>query len=176
MKTPRDLITLATIALLFAVFSALPVVAQDEPTAGDVEVGDEEVATPRVDVDKILGEDDDVSAGRGYGYEAEGRRDPFRSLALVRSDSAADRGPRPDGIPGLLIGELELTGVFVLPEGPVAQVQTSDRDRSYLLRSGDSLFDGDVMSVSLGEIVFRQILDDPTALTPFKEVVKRLNP
>ena len=87
-----------------------------------------------------------------------------------------DHGPRPEGIPGLAINEIDLTGIFVLPEGPVAQVQTSDRDRSYLLRVGDKLYDGDVVSVSSDELVFRQILDDPTALTPFREVVKRLNP
>ena len=86
--------------------------------------------------------------------------------------------PREDHVPraGTRIGEVDLTGVFILPEGPVAQVQTSDRDRSYLLRAGDQLYDGNVVSVSLQEVVFRQVLDDPTALTPFREVVKRLNP
>ncbi len=130
---------------------------------------------PALDVEAILDEDTAVFAGRGYGYDPGDRRDPFRSL-LRSPDDIEARGPRPEGIPGLLIGEIDLTGIFVLPEGPVAQIQTSDRDRSFLLRGGDKLFDGDVVSVSLEEIVFRQVLDDPTALTPFREVVKRLNP
>ena len=135
----------------------------------------EEAGDDGLDVDAILAEDQEGFAGRGYGYDPGDRRDPFISLQRSRNE-VPDRGPRPEGVPGLLIGEVDLTGIFVLPEGPVAQVQTSDRDRSYLLRAGDRLYDGDVVSVSLDELVFRQILDDPTALTPFREVVKRLNP
>lgn len=146
--------------------------AQDDATADSAEAR----PLPDLDVEGMLDEDEEVYAGRGYGYDPGNRRDPFRSLVQRNAESQLAQGPRPEGIPGLLIGEIDLTGVFVLPEGPVAQVQTSDRDRSYLLRPGDKLFDGDVVSVSLQEIVFRQILDDPTALTPFREVVKRLNP
>lgn len=159
--------------LVLGLALALPVFAAAQEGAGAEE--DTAVRTS-LDVEGILEGDDDVFAGRGYGYDPGDRRDPFRSLLRAREDEASDRGPRPEGIPGLLIGEVDLTGIFVLPEGPVAQVQTSDRDRSYLLRAGDKLFDGDVVSVSLDELVFRQILDDPTALTPFREVVKRLNP
>ncbi len=168
MKRWWIVVVLAVLAL-----PAAPVViAQDDFDDED------ETSRPRLDeaaIDAILEEDEQVFAGRGYGYDPGDRRDPFRSL-LRDPGNLADRGPRPDGIPGLMIGEIDVTGVYVLPEGPVAQVQTSDRDRSYLLRAGDKLFDGDVVSVSLDEIVFRQILDDPTALTPFREVVKRLNP
>lgn len=173
MKTLRALCwSLALIAVL-GLFGTTAILAQDEASVeGDA------AETPRqggLDVEGMLEDDADVFAGRGYGYDPEGRRDPFISLQRTR-DSVPDRGPRPEGVPGLLIGEVDLTGIFVLPEGPVAQVQTSDRDRSYLLRAGDKLYDGDVVSVSLEELVFRQILDDPTALTPFREVVKRLNP
>jgi len=174
MKTWR---TLCWVLLLPAGgWLALPAVAiaQDEPAAEEESA--EQAKPEGLDVEGILEEDADVFAGRGYGYDPGDRRDPFRSLLQTRDDTAADRGPRPEGISGLLIGELDLTGIFVLPEGPVAQVQTSDRDRSFLLRTGDKLYDGDVVSVSLDELVFRQILDDPTALTPFREVVKRLNP
>jgi hypothetical protein len=152
--------------------------AQDDPEMAGDAAAEEAEATPLpdLDVEAMLDADEEVYAGRGYGYDPEDRRDPFRSLVERSPDAQMAQGPRPEGIPGLLIGEVDLTGVFVLPEGPVAQVQTSDRDRSYLLRPGDKLYDGDVVSVSLEEIVFRQILDDPTALTPFREVVKRLNP
>jgi hypothetical protein len=165
-----------SIALGLAGFQAA--VAQDEaqPPEGAAPGAAEAAPLPDLDVEGILDADEEIYAGRGYGYDPGDRRDPFRSLVQRSSETELDQGPRPEGIPGLLIGELDLTGVFVLPEGPVAQVQTSDRDRSYLLRPGDKLFDGDVVSVSLQEIVFRQILDDPTALTPFREVVKRLNP
>lgn len=171
MTSRRSRLWLGAVALA-ALLGATAVPSQEN--AAEQTAATEEVA-PSLDIEEILSGEEDVFAGRGYGYDPAGRRDPFRSLVRAR-DSSPDRGPRPDGIPGLLIGEVDLTGVFVLPEGPVAQVQTSDRDRSYLLRVGDQLFDGDVVGVSLEEVVFRQVLDDPTALTPFREVVKRLNP
>jgi hypothetical protein len=162
-------------ALGLGLFGSLVAPAQEGGTAEDG-LSEEAPAAPELDVEGLLAEDQAVFAGRGYGYDPADRRDPFRSLLNPQSRAEQEQGPRPDGILGLLIGEIDLTGVFVLPEGPVAQVQTSDRDRSYLLRAGDRLYDGNVVSVSLEELVFRQILDDPTALTPFREVVKRLNP
>jgi len=163
---------LRVLALLFLVIGLFCVPVSGQESADD---GEETQTVQGLDVEAILDEDADVYAGRGYGYDPADRRDPFRSLARTQPANQL-RGPRPEGKPGLGIDELDVTGVFVLPEGPVAQVQTSARDRSYLLRAGDKLFDGEVVSVSLQEVVFRQILDDPTALTPFREVVKRLNP
>ena len=58
----------------------------------------------------------------------------------------------------------------------MAQVQSAREETSYLLRPGDQLWDGDVISITLSEVVFKQVVDDPTALKPFREVVKRLNP
>jgi hypothetical protein len=191
MKSPRAICWL--LLVLLCVWGSQVLAAQDEVTGvntvEDVAVGDPdgdmeeaEVTRPAAPIDVkemvegLLEEDEDVFAGRGYGYDPAGRRDPFRSLLKGRDDGSTDRGPRPEGIAGLAVNEIDLTGIFELPEGPVAQVQTSDRDRSYLLRAGDKLYDGDVVSVSANEVVFRQILDDPTALTPFREVVKRLNP
>jgi hypothetical protein len=163
------------VALIGLLGGSVAVAQDDEPTDAGV-TAEEAPGIESLDVEGILQEDEEVYAGRGYGYDPGDRRDPFRSLILTRDEAAAAAGPRPEGIPGLLIGEVDITGVFVLPEGPVAQVQTSDRDRSYLLRVGDELYDGSVVSVSLNEVVFRQILDDPTVLTPFREVVKQLNP
>jgi hypothetical protein len=75
-----------------------------------------------------------------------------------------------------LIDEIDITGVFVTADGPLIQVQSSDREQSYLLRIGDQLYDGDVIGISGNEAIFKQIVDDPTALKPFREVVKKLNP
>ncbi len=57
----------------------------------------------------------------------------------------------------------------------MAQIRSTDQEQSYLLREGDQLFDGDVVSISAVEIVFKQIVDDPTAIKPFREVVKRID-
>ena len=114
-------------------------------------------------------------AQAGYSYDPGGRRDPFRSLLSVRRRPEVT-GPRPEGIPGLLIDEIDISGIWVLEDGPVAQIRSTQQDQSYLLREGDQLYDGDVVSISLAEVVFKQIVDDPTAIKPFHEVVKKLNP
>lgn len=127
------------------------------------------------EVDEILMNEAAMLAGEGYFYDPGGRRDPFRSLLAAR-DRLEFRGPRPEGIPGLLIDEIDITGIFLTSEGPVAQVASADQEKSYLLRIGDQLYDGDVISITANEAVFKQIVDDPTALKPFREVSKKLNP
>ena len=113
-------------------------------------------------------------------YDHGDRRDPFRSL-LVRRNRPDARGPRPAGIQGLLIDDLDLKGVFMTSQGGVAQVQSSDRTASYLLRKGDRLFDGEVVDIrfrkdEVAEVVFKQGVDDAAAIKPFREVVKKITP
>lgn len=134
-----------------------------------------ETAQPPSSIDEILEADEEVLEGTGYNYDPGDRRDPFKSL-LIGQERPELRGPRPPGIPGLLIDELTLTGIFNTPKGLVAQVQVSAKEKSELLRVGDQLYDGDVVRITSSEVVFKQIVNDPTALKPFREVVKRLNP
>lgn len=126
-------------------------------------------------IEDILEADEEVLEGSGYSYDPGGRRDPFKSL-LAAQERTDNKGPRPPGIPGLLIDELTLTGIFKTEKGWVAHVQASNKDKSHLLRVGDQLFDGDVVRISANEVIFKQIVSDPTALKPFREVAKRLNP
>ena len=92
------------------------------------------------------------------------------------AERVAMRGPRPEGIPGLLIAEIDLTGILITSDGPFAQVRSTQEDKSYLLREGDQLYDGDVVSIAANELTFKQIVDDPTAVKPFREVIKKLTP
>jgi hypothetical protein len=57
-----------------------------------------------------------------------------------------------------------------------AQVQASDKDKSYLIQEGDQLYDGEVVSIAPGEVTFKQVVNDPSVIKPFREVVKKLNP
>jgi Tfp pilus assembly protein PilP len=82
--------------------------------------------------------------------------------------------PRPDGIAGLLIDEIQLTGIFRTSKGHVAQIRSNAR--SYLLKEGDQLFDGDVISIAKTEVVFKQVVQDPGSGKPFREVVMTLTP
>jgi Tfp pilus assembly protein PilP len=127
------------------------------------------------DIDQILEGEEQVLSGNGYSYDPGNRRDPFKSL-LAAPDRQEFRGPRPEGIPGLLIDEIDLTGIFKTARGYVAQVKAANQAKSYLLKEGDQLYDGDVVSISHKEVVFKQTVQDPTALKPFREVVKTLSP
>jgi hypothetical protein len=151
-----------------------PAAPPPEGEAGRVLPGD--TAPPTLeDIDQILEGEEDVLSGNGYSYDPGNRRDPFKSL-LAAPDRPEFRGPRPDGIPGLLIDEIDLFGIFRTKRGYVAQVKAANQGKSYLLKEGDQLYDGDVLSIGRDEVVFKQIVQDPTALKPFREVVKTLSP
>jgi hypothetical protein len=128
-------------------------------------------------IEDLLEQDESVLTDpESYTYDPGTRRDPFRSLLEVRDSANEEPRERPEGKAGLLIDEIVVEGVFELLDGPVAQVQSAREETSYLLRPGDQLWDGDVISITLNEVVFKQVVEDPTALKPFREVVKRLNP
>lgn len=160
---------------LVVILAAPPVFAQQDGETN--EAADEEFlqTEPRPEIEAYLESEMEVMAGEGETYEPGDRRDPFISLVQTTRISTA-RGPRPEGIPGLAIDDVEVTGIFITASGPVAQVRVADKRKSYLLREGDQLFDGDVTSISFDEVVFKQILDDPAALKPFRPVVKELRP
>ena len=130
------------------------------------------------DIQDILSLDEEVMTDPGlYTYDPGARRDPFVSLAERRAGpQVGEEEERPEGPAGLLIEEIAVEGVFILPDGPVAQIQSMGQETSFLLRPGDQLWDGDVVSINFQEVVFKQSVDDPTALKPFREVVKRLDP
>ena len=127
------------------------------------------------DIDEILQGEEEVLSGSSFSYDPGNRRDPFKSL-LATVDRPEFRGPRPEGVPGLLIDEIDLTGIWRTSKGYVAQVVAANQKKSYLLKEGDQLYDGDVVSINKNEVVFKQVVQDPTALKPFREVVKSLNP
>ncbi len=106
-----------------------------------------------------------------YQYEVGGRRDPFRSL-LVRNTAERAR-LRPPGLAGVMVDEIDLQGTIKTKSGWLAFARSSD-NRSYVLRKGQTLFDGEVLDVTANEVVFRQNVNDPTNPKPFREVTKTL--
>ena len=177
------LVLLATalfvVALIDPIASSAPAVAQSGGTAAPAPAaaGAPAAAAPEAttSVDDILAGEEEVLAGTTYSYDPGSRRDPFRSL-LVAKNKAERKGALPDGIPGLLIEEIDLTGIFRTSRGFVAQVLASNKEKSYLIREGDQLYDGDVVSITQQEVVFKQIVSDPTVIKPFREVIKKLSP
>lgn len=164
MRSRRSFIGLA--ALAFWLLVAAEVQAQDPALAEAVPM------EPTTSISDLLGGGDSPVE---VDYDPEDRRDPFKSL-LAGTELPGEKRVRPPGIPGLLIDELNITGIFRTPAGFVVQVQSAEKEKSYLLKQGDQLFDGDVVSISSNQVVFKQIIQDPTALKPFREVVKTLRP
>jgi hypothetical protein len=120
----------------------------------------------------LLDQDESAMSGRAYSYDPAGRRDPFRSL-LVREQNRG--GPnRPPGIAGIAIDDIVIHGIWKTKAGYVAQIRGTD-NKSYLIRAGDLLYDGEVTRVGPNEVQFRQNLHDPQSVKPFREVTKQLN-
>jgi hypothetical protein len=106
-----------------------------------------------------------------YTYEVGGRRDPFRSLLIRNTNEKV--GERPPGLAGLMVDELDLQGTIKTGAGWVAMMRGTD-NRSYLLKKGTTVFDGEVTDITPSEITFRQNVNDPTNPKPFRDVVKSL--
>lgn len=167
------LVLLAVACFAFAQQPAPPATPPAPPAEGEGTLGD---PVPDLGgIDQILEGEEEVYSGGVFSYDPGNRRDPFKSL-LTAPDRPEFRGPRPDGIPGLMIDEVDIKGIFRTPKGFVVQVSAANQKKSYLLKEGDQLYDGDVLSITKNEVVFKQIVQDPTALKPFREVVKSLNP
>ena len=120
----------------------------------------------------LLEQEESALAGRSYTYDPAGRRDPFRSL-LVRPEQRA-AGSRPPGIAGVSVDDIVLQGIWKVQSGYVAQIRGTD-NKSYLLRAGDLLWDGEVTRIGPNEVTFRQNLNDPQSVKPFRDVTKQLN-
>jgi len=125
-------------------------------------------------VDQILKDKEDLLSGKRFSYDPGGRRDPFRSLL---EQVSSRKGPRPKGIAGMLIGEVDLVGTVRDPKGNVAFFKGSD-NKGYFLHVGDEIYDGQIMAIdpSSGTVTFRQHVDDPRQIKPYRDIVKRLTP
>ena len=74
----------------------------------------------------------------------------------------------------VLVDDLVVHGIWKTRSGYVAQIRATD-NKSYLIRAGDLLYDGEVTRVGPNEVSFRQNLNDPQSVKPFREVTKQLN-
>jgi hypothetical protein len=125
-------------------------------------------------VERILQDKEDLITGKRFIYDPAGRRDPFRSLL---EQVARMKGPRPKGIRGMLLGEADLVGTVRDPKGNIAFFKGSD-GKGYFLRAGDELYDGKIIAVNpdAGTVTFRQQVDDPRQIKPYRDIVKRVTP
>jgi len=162
---------MAMLALLVAVSApAFPQEAAEPEIAKEAEPTTGESTT----VDRILRQQEEQLRGQHFSYEPAGRRDPFRDLFLPEAGS---RTERPPGVAGMLVTEIDLAGIVKDDAGDVAMVIGSD-NKGYFLRVGDQVFDGTVIAVDprKGAVTFRQEVDDPRLIKPYRDVTKKLVP
>jgi Tfp pilus assembly protein PilP len=168
--TPRRLALLFVLALAWA---AGPVRAEDQAAPKPSETP--QPASPEVTdtINRIMQDNEAMLSGRGFTYDPAGRRDPFRSL--VDALNSAARGPRPRGIAGMLISEVDLVGIVQKGKGSIAFFNGSD-NKGYFLKVGDTLYDGKIIRIDrrTGSVVFRQDVNDPRSIKPYRDVTKRL--
>ena len=127
-------------------------------------------------VEEILKQQEQLLSGQRFSYDPAGRRDPFRSL--LEEVAVKKKGPRPKGVAGMLVTELDLVGIVKDSAGADMAFVIGSDNRGYFLKSGDDVYDGSLMGIDprAGTATFRQQVDDPRLIKPYRDVVKRLVP
>ena len=164
------------ISLLIVIAAVASVVAQTPgtTTTSTSATGATSGTTTATDVQKTLEEIlEEPATTDTYRYDPQGRRDPFRSL--IGPTPKLEPGQRPAGVPGFLIDEMKLQGIFKTRAGLTAMVNGPD-NKGYTIKVGDKVLDGEVVRITPSSVVFRQEVNDPTRIERYREVVKDLSP
>jgi Tfp pilus assembly protein PilP len=158
------------IAALAAALIGGVVLAQAQQEAGGSAKSDEEV------LQRIEQENEAVQQGRQFSYDPSGRRDPFEPL--IKANKVEPQGKRPRGIAGMLISEIALRGIVRDDDGELVALFNGSDNRGYTLRVGDVVYDGRILDIDAlrGTVEFRQRVDDPRRIKPYRDVTKRLYP
>lgn len=127
-------------------------------------------------LEKIRREESESAEGRIFSYEAGDRRDPFLSPLDVLKAQMSSQVCDGEGMECWLIQDVSVIGVLTRASGNVALVIGPD-GYGTTLRIGDKLYDGEVRRIDpvTGLVVFRQRLNDPTRIKPFRDIEKGLN-
>ena len=158
------------VSLLIVLAAVASVVAQTPATGTAPAAG----AATATDVQKTLEEIlEEPAVTDTYRYDPQGRRDPFRSL--IGPTPKLEPGQRPAGVPGFLIDEMKLQGIFQTRAGLTAMINGPD-NKGYTIKVGDKVLDGEIIRITPSSVVFRQQVNDPTRIERYREVVKDLSP
>ena len=174
---------LAATGLALVVMAASPALAQGAPApaqeAQDAAAAAEAKraeAEGNQTVETILRQQEEILSGQRFSYDPGGRRDPFRSL--FEDLTIKKKGPRPRGVAGMLVSEVTLVGLVRDPSGGDMTLFMGSDNKGYFLRVGDEVYDGTLIAVDpkAGAVTFRQQVDDPRLIKPYRDVVKKLVP
>lgn len=111
-----------------------------------------------------------------YTYSPDSRRDPFVNL-LNRGSEDPRQGAagkaRPEGVPGLTVDEIVVRGI-VLSRGAWVAMVGAPNGKTYTVRAGDRLLDGNVRAINATTVILMQEVNDPLSLEKQREVRKYL--
>ena len=166
--------------LMLAVFMSIlvataPAFPMQEDTETVPEVAEPDPAEARKTIEMILREQEEMLTGTQFSYDPEGRRDPFRSLFDI---AQADAGPRPPGIAGMTVDEIDLAGIVEDETGGDVAYFTGSDNKGYFVRVGEEVYDAAMIAIDTrsGSVTFRQKIDDPRQIKPYRDIVRRLVP
>ncbi|HEY3176666.1 MAG TPA: hypothetical protein VGK94_13005 [Candidatus Polarisedimenticolia bacterium] len=127
-------------------------------------------------LEQIRRDEEASSEGTTFSYDPGDRRDPFLSPQDVLLAQMTGNACQGEGIECWLIQDVTVIGVLTRKSGNVALVIGPD-GYGTTLHEGDKLYDGDVRRIDpeTGLVVFRQKINDPTRIKPFRDVEKGLN-
>lgn len=167
MTTSIRLMRAVTAAAILAV--TLPAFAQAKKKAdkkGDAKAAEQAPPAKKVDL---------PAPPANFEYAAQGRRDPFISLANRGADGkGADPAvKRGEGVQGITTGELTVRGIVLTRGTWVAMVSGPD-GKVFTVRAGARLADGVVREVNATSVVVLQEVNDPLSLEKQREVRKSL--
>ncbi len=127
-----------------------------------------------------------------YTYQPKSKRDPFISPFDLEVLKGGKKKKVP-GIAGMSIDEIVLQGIIKSKKrGYEALVLGSD-NKVYWIKPGDKLYDGEVLEIGMGKkspdeisspveagkvfgyVIFRQYVNDPNLIKPYKDIKKYLD-
>jgi len=125
-------------------------------------------------VEQILQQQEQLMRGQRFSYDPGSRRDPFRSL--WEKDVNERTGKRAPGLRGMYIDEIDLNGIVQDASGGDVAYFTGSDAKGYFVRVGDQVYDGSVIAIDpiRGAVTFRQEIDDPRRIKPYRDVVRTL--
>ena len=155
--------------------AAAAAAAGQQPAGETAPAGEAASSSGSTVLEDLRRDEEAVATGRGLSYDPQGRRDPFVSPAEAMAFEQLGQCEG-EGSECWLISEIALAGVLGRRGGSVALVIGPD-GYGATLRAGDKLYDGEVLTVNhvAGTVVFRQKVNDPTRIKPYRDIEKKLS-
>lgn len=121
----------------------------------------------------------DMTIGQTDVWNPENRRDPFASLIQKATKGGGEQeriitkeGPRPEGIEGMELKDVQLVGIFFV-KGSYKAMFIGNDDYPYLLNSGFELWNARIKEIDFNCVTFEQESEDPRFLVRRMKPVKK---